>query len=380
MLALAALLASGLQPGDLVIAGGAVEPSNAGIYEAFLNARPDGRPGIVIIAGASGVPQQSFDAARDTLVRHGAKDADIRLLPLALLDDPATADVDESTWSDGGQDEALVELVGSAGAVWFTGGDQARLEILLPEDSIVLAALRRAHAFGSVVGGTSAGAAIMGNRMIARGDTITALLPDAGGEALRVDRGLGFSGIPLVDQHFEERARLGRLVAALCTLAPMDRLGVGVDENTALHVSGPVARIVGAGGVTLVDGRDAQCGDAIENMRVSVGGAGDAINLVTFSIGPAPWREVVGGNEAYDNEVFVGGGMAFPRRQLGDLLGRELLDNRGADILERISVSGDHQLHYRFGQDDQSLGWWGRDPSGRAGYTVSGVRFDISRP
>lgn len=376
---LAALLATAApEPGTLVIAGGGVEPGNEEIYGAFLEARAQDRPTILIIAAASSVPQQSFDSAREALVRHGADADDIELLNVALVDDPATQDVDEASWR--ADNPELVQAIGAAGAIWFTGGDQVRLEVLLGPGKPLLNAIRQAHLEGMAIGGTSAGAAIMGTHMIRRGDPVTALLPDAEGEQLSVGAGLAFLGIPFVDQHFGERARLGRLAAALCTMEPARRLGLGIDEDTALVVRGSAGRVVGTGEVTLLDGRRADCNDDITDLSLGVASAGDRVELGAPAIRPASWREPVVGAEAYDAPTRAGGGMLLPQRSLGAMLGRELLDNEAAGLLERTSIVNDRLVTYRFTQTATSSGHWGRDVDGSGRYAIIDVRFDIERP
>ncbi|HEV7506168.1 MAG TPA: cyanophycinase [Thermoanaerobaculia bacterium] len=142
--------------------------------------------------------------------------------------------------------EALDALEGASG-FFMTGGSQLRISSALGGTPLT-ALLRRRHAEGMVVAGTSAGAAVLSRHMISMGES--------GGTPRRrlvqMAQGLGFAPDLLIDQHFRRRDRMGRLVTAL-SYNP-DPLGVGVDEDTAAMVSADgVLTVVGAGAVTVVD-------------------------------------------------------------------------------------------------------------------------------
>ena len=101
-----------------------------------------------------------------------------------------------------------------------------------------------------MLAGTSAGAAVMSSVMITGGPTVSTLR--AGG----VELGPGMEFIPgvLIDQHFEERGRLRRLLSAVAQ-HPHD-IGLGIDENTAAVVSGQRLEVIGTGTVTIIDAGD----------------------------------------------------------------------------------------------------------------------------
>jgi cyanophycinase len=248
-------------PGPLVIAGGAIAPDNGPLVRAFLDRRPAGRPVIAVVPAASSEPAGSFAAAVALFVSHGARAEDIRLIPLAVLDDPETPE-DEAGWAGGGRVHANVATVREAGAIWFTGGDQSRIMATLVEKdgspTPLLLAVRAAHAAGAVVGGTSAGAAVMSNPMLTGGDPLAAVAgPGEGREAIGMAPGLGLFTAGVVDQHFSQRGRLPRLLAVLEGLPASARLGFGIDENSAMVVEDGRVLAVGAGLLTLVDARRA---------------------------------------------------------------------------------------------------------------------------
>lgn len=163
-----------------------------------------------------------------------------------------------------------LEAVRTATGVFFSGGVQMRLSSLLGGTAMeteLLAAYRR----GAVVGGTSAGAAILSRVMIAdgrRGATPR-------GRAAQICAGLGFTHQIIFDQHFRQRDRLGRLLYAIA-MHP-GYLGVGVDENTAAIIEDETRlRVVGQSAVTIVDGRTISATNVAEingSRPVAVSGA-----------------------------------------------------------------------------------------------------------
>ncbi len=141
----------------------------------------------------------------------------------------------------------LLALLDDATGAFMTGGNQLRLSTILG-GTLVARALRRRNAAGMTVAGTSAGAAFVSEHMIAHGRT--GATPRAG--AVSVAAGLGLTNRIIVDQHFRQRDRLGRLLTALAYNPFV--LGFGLDEDTAAFIRGDrVVEIVGAGAITVVD-------------------------------------------------------------------------------------------------------------------------------
>jgi cyanophycinase len=143
--------------------------------------------------------------------------------------------------------EDVLDALEKADGVFLTGGTQLRLSTTLGGTSVAKI-LRRRNANGQHVAGTSAGAAFLSEHMIAFGDE--GPTPRQGMVALAP--GLGLTNRVVVDQHFRQRDRLGRLLMALA-LNPF-AVGVGLDEDTAAFL-GPddVVDIHGSGAITLVD-------------------------------------------------------------------------------------------------------------------------------
>lgn len=396
--ALALTGAAVAQPGTLVIAGGALEDDNAPVFEAFIEAA--GGPGtrFAILPTASGYPVGSAQSFADTLESYGVDPANIVRVDLAVIDDPDTDDADESGWAGNASNPAEIAKIESAGGVWFTGGDQARIGAALIEDdgtdTPMLAALRARLADGAVIGGTSAGAAMMSRVMIVRGEPLPALLqapvsladgvepPET--EALVLARGLGFFPYGITDQHFGQRARLGRLARAVVTVAEPLRAGFGVDENTAMVVdlSDDRLQVLGEGQMTMIDARAAhfteQAGAAhIEELELSLLSHGDSLELGAGELALPDYKAATVGEEYYDEVAASGAGMATAAETLSDVLGDALLDNAAAREAERVSFIGEEGVIYRFTQSEASAGYWGRDETGEGRFTAAGVGFDV---
>jgi cyanophycinase len=145
-------------------------------------------------------------------------------------------------------DEHVADGVADATGVFMTGGNQLRLSSMIGGTKLAQAIVER-FAQGAVVGGTSAGASAVSSHMIAFG--ASGATPKH--RMAQIAAGLGLLPGVIVDQHFQQRNRLGRLLS-LIAQNPM-LLGLGVDEDTA-GVVGPdgVMEVIGRGSVTVVDG------------------------------------------------------------------------------------------------------------------------------
>ncbi len=140
-----------------------------------------------------------------------------------------------------------LERLEQASGVFFTGGNQLRLTTLLG-GTPVAKMIRTSNANGVTVGGTSAGASILSEHMIAFGVEGSSVISGS----VRLAPGLGLTNRFIIDQHFRQRDRLGRLLTALA-YNPF-AVGIGLDEDTAAFI-GPdeTVEVEGSGGVTVVD-------------------------------------------------------------------------------------------------------------------------------
>jgi len=251
--------------GSLVIIGGGLDSALDRVLRRFIELGGGaGNIRLAIIPAASVEPAVSGRENAADFIRLGVAPERIRVFPLALLDDPTTQDVDESRWARNGFDEELARDMLGYTAVYFVGGDQIRYNQALKTsaggDTPLLRAIREVHAHGGVIGGTSAGAAMMCDPMICDGHSMKALqdgaafMPDACPEAkgVSLSTGLGFFAGGMIDQHFIKRGRIGRLLVALHAV-PGSRIGLGIDEDTAAVIRGRTLEVLGGSGVLVVD-------------------------------------------------------------------------------------------------------------------------------
>lgn len=146
---------------------------------------------------------------------------------------------------------APIALFEGVTGVFFTGGDQLKITTKLGGTPIYDRVRALYKQEGGLIAGTSAGAAAMGQMML--------MSPDAEGtekhklgRAFIMARGLGFTRDMVIDQHFAQRARIERLLGAMAENPGV--LGVGIDEDTAIVVNGPMFRVIGSGAVYVADG------------------------------------------------------------------------------------------------------------------------------
>ncbi len=161
-----------------------------------------------------------------------------------------------------------VQILERATGIFFTGGNQLRLSTILGGTHLATI-VRRMNAAGVHVAGTSAGAAFVSEHMIAFGRE--GATPIVGHVTL--SPGLGLTNRVVVDQHFRERDRLGRLLTALA-YNPF-AMGLGLDEDTSAFI-GPdnVIEVVGKGAITVVDVSD------LEYSSMAKASEGEPVQLI----------------------------------------------------------------------------------------------------
>jgi cyanophycinase len=159
------------------------------------------------------------------------------------------------------QEPGRLRRIEEATGIFFTGGNQLRLTTLLG-GTPVAKLIRSRNAHGVTVGGTSAGASILSEHMIAFGDEGSSVISGS----VRLAPGLGLTNRFIIDQHFRQRDRLGRLMTALA-YNPF-AVGIGLDEDTAAFI-GPdeTVEVSGSGGVTIVDASEVTYSSVAESVE-----------------------------------------------------------------------------------------------------------------
>jgi cyanophycinase len=232
--------------GSLVIAGGAVRADNAAIWKRVVQLAGGQGARIAVLPSASGNPARAGAYLVAGLKQYGAE---AFVVPLAVR-------MKERDYKRDAEDETLARSIRDAGGVYFSGGDQALITqaLVRPDGSrtAVLEAIWDVYRRGGVIAGTSAGAAIMSSTMFYDAKTVFGTLSQ-GVNGRELTKGLGFIGDDIfVDQHLLARGRFARMLPAM--LKKGYKLGVGIDENSAVIITGRrQVEVVGYQGALLVD-------------------------------------------------------------------------------------------------------------------------------
>lgn len=262
--------------GNLVIIGGNEDKrGECLILRRFVDIAGGRQARIAVLTTATELPREVGDEYRNLFTEIGV----------------AAAPVLYITNRESANDRHQIREIDNATGIFITGGDQLRLTSILG-GSGVDAALRRAFFRGTVIAGTSAGASVMSDTMIVGGDS-----SDTPKKlTLSMAHGMGLLEEVVIDQHFAQRGRINRLLAAVAQNPHI--LGIGIDEDTALVVEGDgKCQVIGSQTVTILDGKNIVHSNiseskrhdplAITNMRLHVLPAGygyDISRRVPFTV------------------------------------------------------------------------------------------------
>lgn len=253
--------------GPLIIIGGHEDKEgDKVILKAVAERLKGGR--LVLATIASHAPEGYFETYQKAFASLGVTD----LVELYIEDRAETHDADK------------LALLDDAAGVFFSGGDQLRISSQIG-DTPIEARIREIWRAGGVLAGTSAGASVMSDTMMVRGASAeTHRIGD-----LQMAPGLGLVRDAIIDQHFAERGRIGRLLGAVAQSPRV--LGVGIDEDTAMVVVGDDFKVIGSGAVYVVDAEGVSASNIAEakseralsifDVRLHVLASGDGLNLTT---------------------------------------------------------------------------------------------------
>jgi cyanophycinase len=221
--------------------GGAEETEPGGeILQRLVDLACGKKAHIAIIPTASDDPQRSGEGYAKLFRKMGAKEADwLRV----------------ERREDANREPALA-LLKQASGIYITGGDQGRLVRLLV-GTLVMDCIRLRNADGVIVAGTSAGASILSALMMAGGTGVGGNSNGAAARKGMVDVVAGFGLLQdiIIDQHFSQRGRMGRLLSVFAGTPGL--IGIGLDEDTAVLIDREgTLEALGSNMVTIVDGRD----------------------------------------------------------------------------------------------------------------------------
>lgn len=221
--------------GALIAIGGAEDKtSKSEVLRRVLSHVVSDKCEVGVVTTASSIPGEVFEGYRKTFEELGAK---------------AVHNLDIREREDA-RDEKHMATIEKCGLIFLSGGDQLRLTNVLG-GSPVLEAIRNARAAGTVIAGTSAGAAAMSATMIYNGQAADALRKGA----VKMSGGLAFVEGIVIDSHFLERGRFTRLMEVGATNPEYVGVGIGEDAGVIIH-PGPVLEAIGSGHIIIVDSNE----------------------------------------------------------------------------------------------------------------------------
>jgi cyanophycinase len=215
----------------VAIGGGDITGGDAPLLKEFIKLARGPRARVVVMTVATDEPSASAAKYRETFKRLGVDDVKA---------------VDVSSRADTLRPASL-EAIEHATGLFFTGGDQLHITSLIGGTEMQ-ALVHRRYERGLVIGGTSAGAAMMSNSMILGGASDES--PKVGG--VEIGPGMDLIIGAMIDTHFSQRGRYGRLLTAVAHY-PQD-MGLGIDEKTAMIVNRNEFEVAGEGAVVVIDG------------------------------------------------------------------------------------------------------------------------------
>lgn len=366
--------------GSLVIIGGNLHVENTAVWERIVRQAGGRGAKIAVIPAASASPMKSGNAIAESLGRAGAEAFVV----------PVSVKLEDVDYRKVVADPEVVARVRAAGGVYFAGGDQGRITRALRtadgRNTPLLDAIWEVYRKGGVIAGSSAGAAIMSSTMFYDARPVLPTLKFGVTEGKEIAPGLGFIGPDIfVDQHLLIRGRFARMLPAM--LARGYKLGLGVDENTAMVISGRrELEVIGYKGILVVDLSEATTDPAlgafnIRDAKLSYLDRGDRYDLVTKAFTPA--KEKAGGRVDPARPYFSEARFypdILANTVVADLM-QELVDSRQTEAVGlAFGGPGDAKpelgFEFRFRKTPQTAGWF-TSAFGGEDYSVLNIALDV---
>ncbi|MDS0528284.1 cyanophycinase [Clostridium sp. SHJSY1] len=262
--------------GNLIIIGGAEDKEGRKeILKKVCNCLDKNKDMLLVTTVATEYPKEAANKYKKVFSELGVKN--IKILDISNREDAFNTE--------------NIDLIKKSSLIFFTGGDQLRITSLIG-GSPTYDFLKQAGKQGKYIVGTSAGASVMSDIMIVEGTD-----EDSPRKCtLKMSPGMGFIENVIIDQHFAQRGRIGRLLTGIAQNPQI--LGIGIDENTAIIVnSNGMLQVEGEGAVYFVDGSEMSYTNVSEqnseenlsmyNVKLHVLKQGDKFNLIR----KLPFRE-----------------------------------------------------------------------------------------
>lgn len=370
--------------GKIFLGGGALQDDNSEVWNALYSLSAVTNPKVAVFC--SGSP--SLLDAQDSYYNDTALYWSWEKLFKNYGFDPVFIPIAIDNYQTAAYDQYLVDIVNNSDVVWFNGGDQSRhSRVLLKNDGTdtpLMTAVRNVFNNGGVIAGSSAGAAIQGektygegisygyleaNGMIEKSISDVSLADPSNYDNGGYMKGFGFlSNIDAcIDTHVGGRGRIGRMAVAMRELN--NRIAIGVDENSAITIENGIGKVYGEYGVLILDGSDALYHDdsyyKATGLKAYSLSSQDSIDFATMSITSSK-QEIDSPyySSAYDSREIFYQDEAFKVME-------RLVDS---DSSLAIGKSKDRkpQFQFRFSKNPYTKGYWSNNK-----YTVDNLDLDI---
>jgi len=377
-----------LADGKIFLGGGALQDGNENLWQGFYDATSKDSPVVAVFCSAEG----SLDEAKEEYYQDTEKYMSWENLFKKYDFKPVFIPIAIDNAEKAAYNEENIKKVKSADAIWFNGGNQnLHVDSLVNDNAKATPLLKAVYEVfdnGGVVGGTSAGTAIMSDPMIGAGKSLASLLdgvtnkdnysnPDDNRVFIR--NGFDFFNKGIVDQHFIKRGRLGRLIRAANYTE--SEFAIGVDENTAALINGNEVSVYGESGVIILDLRDMKVnGESnFSDIRLHYLAQGDSMNIVNgeYETNEAKDLSLIGDEYYAGNEL---NSDIFAEDAVKDIVTKGLIDNTESIAqgisFRMVSENKAEGIKVIFKENENSSGYFGK-VNGENSYAVYNIEVEV---
>jgi len=357
-----------MSKGSLILIGGGEDSSL--IYNKMIElAGGKDNTRIAIIPSASSHVRSTMSDYEDYFIKElGLTKENVWSVPLSVIDDESTPNVNEELWKDNAFNAEYAEKIKKFNVIFFVGGDQRRYIDALKNNNVsspILNAIIEVYNNQGIIVGTSAGTNILCNTSIGGGRSEEALTNkiayndnEDDGQKLLLLKGLGLVDNVIFDTHFSQRGRLGRLIES--AIITKNNYGIGISEKTAVvYYPNNTIEIVGYGHVFMIDMSGAlqlnQPDQPIHilNIPVHLFSHGDKYDISNGTFEPNPLKESIINTPYFDAADYHISLNVFKEYETSNIIINYMLDNEAKDVIalmdyDKQYTQGDNSFFLRF--------------------------------
>jgi cyanophycinase len=367
-----------MSKGYLILIGGGED--TALIYNKMIGlAGGKDEARVAVIPAASSQARITMDGYEEYFISEmGLKKENVWTVPLAVVDDKSTSEVNEQLWKENALKTEYAEKIKKFNVIFFAGGDQRRYIDALKKNNVnspLLNAIMEVYENNGIIVGTSAGTNILCTTSIGGGRSEEALTTkvvyddsEDDGQKLLLLKGLGLVDNIIFDTHFSQRGRIGRLIES--AILSKNNFGIGISEKTAViyHPDNKI-EILGYGHVFVVDMSDAVILSEPElpvhvlNISVHLFSHGDKFNMTNCSFEPLHLKEDIKNTPYFDSADYHISLNVFKEYETSNIIINYMLDNEAEDVIalmdyDKQYTSGDNSYFLRFVERNDTMAYF----------------------